>query len=61
MLFILMLTGVGYVSWQLTRFIVWLDAADECEEAAAETTGDKKSETIKARRGASLLRFFLSF
>lgn len=28
-LFLLMLLGIGYVSWLLTRFIVWLDGADE--------------------------------
>ena len=43
MFFALMLTGVGYVSWLLTRFIVWLDAADECGEDAAETPEGKEA------------------
>lgn len=41
-LFLLMLIGVGYVSWLLTRFIVWLDGADERGEDAAETPEGKE-------------------
>ena len=37
MLDILMLTGVGYVSWLLTRFLFWLDGADERGEDANES------------------------
>lgn len=52
-LFFLMLTGVGYVSWLLTRFLVWLDGADECGEDAAETPEGSEAGTVKERRGAA--------
>ena len=52
-LFLLMLTGIGYISWLVTRFIVWLDGADECGEDAVETPKGAGSDTVKERRGAA--------
>ena len=51
--FLLMLIGVCYVSWLLTRFLVWLDGAEECGEDAAETAESKETDTVKQRRGAA--------
>lgn len=52
-LFLLMLTGIGYVSWLLTRFIVWLDGADECAENTAEAAKSEEADAVKERRGAA--------
>lgn len=52
-LFLFMLLGIGYVSWQLTRFLVWLDGADERGEDAAETPEGGGTGRGKERRGAA--------
>lgn len=52
-LFLFMLTGIGYVSWLLTRFLVWLDGADERGEDTAETPEGSGADTVKERRGAA--------
>ena len=52
-LFLLMLSGVGYVSWQLTRFLVWLDGADERGDGATEAPEGEEADTLKERRGAA--------
>ena len=51
--FLLMLIGVGCVSWLLTRFLVWLDGADDCEEDIPEAAEGSGSDTVKERRGAA--------
>ena len=52
-LFMFMLIGIGYVSWLLTRFLVWLDGADECGEDAAEASKGGESGAVGERRDAA--------
>ena len=52
-LFLLMLTGVGYVSWLLTRFLVWLDGAEERAEDVLETADGKEVDKVEESRGAA--------
>lgn len=46
-----MLTGVGYISWLLTRFLVWLDAADECGENTAKELDGKETGAVNPSCG----------
>ena len=49
-IFLLILIGVSYTAWQFTRFIVWLDAADEVDDVPDACELSMNAETDDARR-----------
>ena len=49
-IFLLILIGVSYTAWQFARFIVWLDAADEIDEAPDVCGDAPAAEADEAQR-----------
>lgn len=49
-IFLLILIGVSYTAWQFTKFIVWLDAADEVDDVPDASEHSMDAETVDARQ-----------